>query len=399
MNMRVKIVELPEMAELERQWLDLECRSHGGFFVSWAWIGVWLANLPHGSALRLIRAEKEGKVVGLGILVRGVPKKILNLPYCATEHLHETGVREIDMVIEHNDFLLDASCEDEARSAMIDCWLGGVDRVAELSVPGSSKAAWLSDAIEPSRHGMKRFDMTMKSHAMDLNEVRRVDGDPVVLLNSRTRSKIRRAMREYSKHGEFRVEQSSSVMESLEWLDSMRMLHQKRWVSKGEPGCFSNPKFGRFHRMMIARNHARGCVIVLRINVGNSTLGYLYGFSDSERFYLYQCGFDYELVECNSMPGLVCHVLAMRFLALNGLKFYDFMAGCSGYKSALSNVEETMTWTVFRSEAIRFRAIEKCRPIISRIRYHKTRVVSAWKRLVAKYGSPLADAAPLSQGI
>ena len=367
--------------------------------MSWAWIGVWLENLPNGWALRLISAEIEGKVVGLGILARGVSKKICNLAYCKTEHLHETGIREFDMVIEHNDFLLDASCENEARSAMIDYWLQSVEQTAELCVPGSSKAAWLSDSIAPGQYGMKRLDMTMKSHAMDLEEVRRANGDPLALLDKRTRSKISMAMREYSMHGEFQVEQSSSVLEGLDWFDSLESLHQRRWVSKGEPGCFSNPRFGRFHRMLIARNHASGCVIVLRINLGNSTLGYLYGFADAERFYVYQCGFDYELVEYNSMPGLVCHILAMRFLANKGLKLYDFMAGFSGYKSALTNVQENMTWTIFRSDALTLRAIEQCRPIIAKIRSHKTYIISAWRKMQARYGSSVAKTTPLNQGV
>lgn len=397
MSIVVKIGGLPEVGELERVWRDLERRSGGGFFVSWAWIGVWLANLPHAWPMRLMRAEMFGEIVGLGILAGGEPKKICNVPYCATEHLHETGVREIDMVIEHNDFLLDAKYEDEVRAAMVRHWLESIDRVSELSIPGTSHGAWLSDGIDPKKHGMKRFDMTMKSHAMDLEEVRRAGGDPVLLLDARTRAKIRRAMREYVGHGALRIEKAQTVIESLEWLDSLEMLHQKRWMAKGEDGCFSNPRFVRFHRMMIARNHQNGAAIVMRITVGDSALGYLYGFSDRHRFYVYQCGFDYEMVDRNSMPGLVCHVLAMQFFAKSGLRLYDFMAGFSGYKSALSNVEESMTWTLFRSESMRFRVIEHVRPIIAKIHHHKKRLIRCWSGVRAISSGP--SSAPVNQGI
>ncbi len=397
MSVVVKIGGLPEVVELERLWRDLECRSRGSFFVSWAWIGVWLANLPHDWPLRLMRAERFGKTVGLGILAGGEPKKIWNIPYCATEHLHETGVREIDMVIEHNDFLLDASYEEEARSAMIGHWLDNVDNVSELGIPGTSQSAWMSDGIDHERHGMKRFDMTMKSHAMDLEEVRRVGGDPVTLLDARTRAKIRRAMREYAQLGAVCIGTAATVVESLEWLDSLEMLHQKRWTGKGEPGCFSNPRFMRFHRMMIARNHENGSAIVMRINVGDAALGYLYGFADKQRFYVYQCGFDYEMVERNSMPGLVCHVMAMKYLAETGLQLYDFMAGFSGYKSALTNIEENMTWTIFRSDSLRFRMVEYARPFIARMDHHKTRLMSKWRGI--RLNSPHSSKTPLNQGI
>jgi hypothetical protein len=288
------------------------------------------------------------------------------------------------MVIEHNDFLLDASCETVVRSEMIRQWLKQVSRVSELSVPGTSLGEWLSDAIDLDECGMKRSDMTMKSHAMDLEEVRRVGGDPVPLLDARTRAKIRRAKREYSSLGELCVETASSVVQGLEWFDSLEMLHQKRWISKGEPGCFSNPRFVRFHRMMIARNHANGRALVMRVNVGSATLGYLYGFADRERFYLYQCGFDYDMVERNSMPGLVCHVLAMQALAAKGLKMYDFMAGSSRYKSALSNIEESMTWTHFRSNSIRFCLIEHINPVLTQIRFHKRRLLMAFESIRAR---------------
>ena len=380
----MKIGGLPEILDLEHLWHDLECRSRGGFFVSWSWIGVWLANLPQGWPLRLIRAEKDGRIVGLGILAGGESKKICNVPYCATEHLHETGVRELDMVIEHNDFLLDASCETEVRSEMIRQWLKQVSRVSELSVPGTSLGEWISDAIDLDEFGMQRSDMTMKSHAMDLEEVRRVGGDPVPLLDARTRAKIRRAKREYSSLGELCVETASSVVQGLEWFDSLEMLHQKRWIAKGEPGCFSNPRFVRFHRMMIARNHENGRALVMRVNVGSAALGYLYGFADRERFYLYQCGFDYDMVERNSMPGLVCHVLAMQALADKGLKMYDFMAGSSRYKSALSNIEESMTWTHFRSYSIRFCVINHINPVLTKMRFHKRRLLMAFESIRAR---------------
>ena len=399
MSVVVKIGGLPKISKLEHLWNDLECRSRGGFFVSWSWIGVWLANLPQGWPLRLIRAEKDGRIVGLGILAGGESKKIFNVPYCATEHLHETGVRELDMVIEHNDFLLDASCEAEVRSEMIRQWLKQVSRVSELSVPGTSLGEWLSDAIDLDDFGMQRSDMTMKSHAMDLEKVRRVGGDPVPLLDARTQAKIRRAKREYSALGELCVETASSVVQGLEWFDSLEMLHQKRWIAKGEPGCFSNPRFVRFHRMMIARNHANGRALVMRVNVGSAALGYLYGFADRERFYLYQCGFDYDMVERNSMPGIVCHVLAMQALADKGLKMYDFMAGSSRYKSALSNIEESMTWTHFRSNSIRFCVIEHINPALTKMRFRKRRLLMAFESLRARLTFSATASESANQGI
>jgi CelD/BcsL family acetyltransferase involved in cellulose biosynthesis len=177
------------------------------------------------------------------------------------------------------------------------------------------------------------------------------------------------------------------------------MLHQKRWVAKGEPGCFSNPRFVRFHRMMIARNHGNGRTIVMRVSVGDAALGYLYGFADKERFYLYQCGFEYDMVDRNSMPGLVCHMLAMQALADRGLKLYDFMAGCSGYKSALSNVEESMTWTIFRSHSVRFSLIERVNPVLAKMRCHKKQLIKAFESIRTRTALLATPSNTAKQGI
>src|SRR2546426_10181494 len=68
-SVRIAHLELPPLGELERQWRDLESRSECSFFMSWCWIGAWLASLPTRIHPRLLRAEAGGRVVGLGVIV------------------------------------------------------------------------------------------------------------------------------------------------------------------------------------------------------------------------------------------------------------------------------------------------------------------------------------------
>jgi hypothetical protein len=131
--------------------------------------------------------------------------------------------------------------------------------------------------------------------------------------------------------------------------------------------------------MMIVQNLEKGAVFIIKVTVNGSDLGYIYGFQDMERAYIYQCGFDYELIDRNSMPGLVCHVLAMRLLADQGVSFYDFMAGNSGYKSMLSNIEESMTWTQYRTDSIRFLTVDHARKILSVLRRYRRLMASFWE--------------------
>ena len=71
-------------------------------------------------------------------------------------------------------------------------------------------------------------------------------------------------------------------------------------------------------------------------------------------------------------------------LAAKGLKMYDFMAGSSRYKSALSNIEESMTWTHFRSNSIRFCLIEHINPVLTQMRFHKRRLLMAFESIRAR---------------
>jgi hypothetical protein len=105
------------------------------------------------------------------------------------------------------------------------------------------------------------------------------------------------------------------------------------------------------------------------------------------------------MVERNSMPGIVCHVLAMQALADKGLKMYDFMAGSSRYKSALSNIEESMTWTHFRSNSIRFCVIEHINPALTKMRFRKRRLLMAFESLRARLTFSATASESANQGI
>ncbi|UOV04931.1 hypothetical protein MUU75_17950 [Pseudoxanthomonas mexicana] len=46
----VRVERLPAMDVLEARWRALETRSRASFFLSWCWIGTWLATLCRARA-------------------------------------------------------------------------------------------------------------------------------------------------------------------------------------------------------------------------------------------------------------------------------------------------------------------------------------------------------------
>lgn len=349
-GIEVVLVPLPALATLETAWRELEERSQGSFFTSWSWIGVWLRNLPVSVKPQLLQATQGGRIVGLGLLVRSTRQRF-GLPFCEAWHLHATGDKGQDVVmIEHNDLLVDADLANRVRPLMLAHWQAKAGRVSELHLPGLPGNGWYPQVTRD----FGREDQQRTSYGVDLAAVRDKNFDYVSLLSGHARRFIRRSLKEYQKLGEVQVEVAQSVEQGLHFLARLSELHQSRWTALGEPGAFNGEFFERFHRELVAQNLPRGEIQLLRVHAGGRDIGYLYSFVRGKRLYVYQSGFDYTVLEKHGRPGLITHTLAVEYNARQGFDMYDLMVGESRYKTTMSTVQETMTWTVLRKPALRF---------------------------------------------
>lgn len=347
----VSLSPLPPLSELEKDWRRLEIVAGASFFTSWSWIGCWLDTLPADIRPQLLRARADGHDVGLAILVRRSRQRF-GLPFCDGWHMHATGDGAFDILtIEHNGMVLDASHGEPLRDAMLAHWMRQSGGASELQLPGQAGTGLPTG----STLGLLREDWVRTSYGVDLGAVRDKKGDYLALLSSNTRSQIRRSIKEYEKVGPVSLRAAADVAEAQHFLVRLADLHQRHWVERGEPGAFSNPYFQRFHTRLIERNFGRGEIQLLRISVGERELAYLYSFVLGGRVYFYQSGFDYELIEKHSRPGLVAHLHGVQHNAALGHAVYDFMAGDSRYKLNLATLNEPMTWTTLRKPAWRFR--------------------------------------------
>jgi CelD/BcsL family acetyltransferase involved in cellulose biosynthesis len=351
----LSLTPLPERARLQADWLALQSRARASFFTSWAWIGVWLDTLPTTVQPRLLQARRGEQIVGLALVVDGPARRRFGLRFCSTAFLHATGQPEFDILtVEHNDFLLDAEQTDAVRTAMVGHWLAQLRGVTEVTLPGLAGSGWPAGTEQAGRRTVTREDWVRRSYAVDLPAVRAAGGDFLKLISANSRSQIRRSMKEYGRFGALTLEAATTVAQGLDWLDRLAALHQAHWVAQGEPGAFSNPFFTRFHRTLVERHLLDGGVQLLRVAVGEHDLAFLYSFVRGGRVYFYQSGLEYGLIEKHARPGLVAHVLAAQYNAVQGHAVYDFMAGESRYKVNLATLDEQMTWTTLRTSAWRF---------------------------------------------
>ena len=356
-SLRVTLERLPPLAEVERDWRDLEGRSDRSFFMSWSWMGAWLGVLPSHVRPELLRVESQGRIVALGVLVGRLIRRH-GVFLSRALFLNSTGDSHLDeLTIEYNGLLSERGFEREAAQGCVEFLLSRYDWdewfLDGVKDPGLFDRMSLGGARWVTRR-------RSKCHYVDLEALRRSGGEYLGLLGSHTRYNVRRSIREYEKLGPLVLESAASPQQASAFLSGLSQLHQAYWRQKGLPGSFANPFFNEFHAELIRSHFAEGSIQLLRMSAGKAVLGYLYNFVDQGRVYNYQSGYDYELCQKQySRPGFVTHVYAVELNRTAGHHIYDFMAGDSEYKQTLGLASSDMIWLVAQRSRLRF-ALEDC---------------------------------------
>jgi CelD/BcsL family acetyltransferase involved in cellulose biosynthesis len=347
----VTLTPIDSIDVLEREWRVIERSDHISFFQSWEWIGSLLDTLPDSLRPLVVRVTSAERLVALGLLARGRAHR-RGVIRSRTLHLNETGVPEYDgITLEHNGLLTEPGFEESALHAVIE-YLSRRNDWDELYVGGlvpGHHALWARAASACALWSVMRWDKP--HHRIDLNAIRTAGATYLDGLGSNTRYQIRRARKLYGARGTLALRHASSLAEATAWLDQLVALHQAYWRAKGEPGAFASAQARAFHAALLKKAWPRGAVDIVRVTVGEDSLGYLYNFRKGGTLYNYQSGFVYEQ-DAKLKPGLVCHALAAEDALASGLGDYDLLAGGGHYKQSLANASGTMVWAVFQHKRL-----------------------------------------------
>ncbi len=319
--------------ELGDLWRALEARADVTFFLSWDWIGAWLAELDPLPPILVGTAGGARVLLGALIPRRRVEGGLLRVDGL---HLHTTGDRGKDVIaIEYNGFVVDRAWVGRAEAAAVS-WLLGPARVDGRRRDELHVVAATADAqarLVPS--GMLlQIPARKPSWQVDLASVR-ASGRPYLdSLGPGTRQQIRRSMRLYAQQGPLTATRAADVPTGLAYLDALAGLHQRQWQARGEPGGFAFPFFVRFQRRLVETCLPRGTVELLRIARGDEPIGYLFNLVRDGHVLAFVSGMRFE--DDNRLkPGLVSHALAIQRHADEGAAVYDFLAGAARYKANL----------------------------------------------------------------
>ena len=348
----VSLDKIPPLVELASLWQELESRARPSFFLTWSWIGNWLASIEaHVQRGWLLSARRHGRLVGLAIVFDAPIRRRL-LPMGRAAFVNETGVPEFDALsIEYNDFLVDTRWQKVVRDAMFErlCAVGSSWREVHMRhADADAKAPAQRFPTELCRRAESR-----DSWLVSLSSVRERGGDYVGMLRSGRRAHIRRCLRAYAAIGPLQLTEASDVPTALAFLDRLIVLHDERWVERGGASEFSTPFCRGFHERLVRDALPRGEVQLLRVTAGTQELGYLYTFVHERRVCFYQSGYAYHLLDPKHSPGLVTLVMAIQHNAAKGMAVFDFLAGNQAYKTSLATDRTEMTsWTLQRRSVL-----------------------------------------------
>lgn len=346
----IELVELPAREQLQHDWRELEQRSQGSFFTSWTWIGAWLESLPHDIQPVLLRASRQGRVMGMGILVSAMQRKAKLIPI-KTWYLHETGRPALDNItIEYNGLLVDDLVRDELEPLMLQYLLGETTQWDELQLNALSRPVPEStnNHIRLSNgHGARFKQDTKVAYQVPLASVRAA-GQYVDLIKPKPRYHIKRSLQAFETAGPVTLTEARTKEEARAFMERLKALHRAYWEHKGQGGAFGDAFFNQFHDRLIDAGFDRGEIQILAIKAGEHEIGYLYNFVWQGHVYNYQSGIDYEAMGGKHSPGMVCHALAITHNTKQGHHTYDLMAGDHQYKRALTLETVPLAWHTAR---------------------------------------------------
>lgn len=324
----VRVSGVADFAELGRRWRDLEQRAALSFFQSWTWVGCLAAERFADPVL--VEATDDGRTVALALFNR-----VRRLVGPAVLYLDESGSAELDCpYVEQNGVLTAAGREAELTELCLRAVAGRYDLVLS-GMDGSVLAAVGRSA------GLVRVVRSQAAPFVDLAALRAAGGDYLAGRSANTRQQIRRSERFY---GPIVVERAESVAAGHTMLAEMAVLHQAAWTTRGRPGSFARPFFGRFHRDLIAAGMPRGEVALLKVSCHGAVIGILYNFYFQNRMLAYQSGFAYRATAPRAKPGLTCHYRAIQFALDQGIDIYDFLGGEDRYKRSLADGAYRQVW-------------------------------------------------------
>lgn len=351
-KLRVESQLVQNVSDIKSCWERLEKYS-SSIFLSWAWIGPWLATIKNETAIySLYFINKENSVVGLAFITqtRIHRRKFFNINQLSLNESEKKGTK---FIIEYNSILHTPEYREAVYYSFIDFLANSTIKFDEIKLnaidmQNTPDIKALCDKFK--LHHIE--EETSKAWYADLAQFKNNPDSYPGSLSKNKREQIRRSIKYFLQYGEEEVKFAANKDEALEFFDQLGLLHQKYWTEKGLSGSFANKKWVTFHKTLI-RDFFKN-VQLIRISYGNHLVGYLYNLIDDGIAYSMQSGFNYS-TDKNDRPGIVSHYLITRHYITCSVQKYEYLAGELQYKKSLSTDFNHLGWNIIQKKSVKMR--------------------------------------------
>ncbi|MCE5303941.1 MAG: GNAT family N-acetyltransferase [Planctomycetaceae bacterium] len=123
-------------------------------------------------------------------------------------------------------------------------------------------------------------------------------------------------------------------------MDILVDLHQRRWRTLGQPGCFASERFAAFHRDVATALFARGQVQFYWLLLDGVPAAAEYHLIGDGVSYEYQAGIDPAAM--THEPGKLINLMLVRHAIEQGFRVFDFLRGDEEFKVRFGSRQRAM---------------------------------------------------------
>lgn len=313
-----------EVEHLKERWNQLLKQSVADtFFLTWQWCAGWWKAYGQGLQPFVLGAWEDGRLVGLA-------------PFCL-EHARHMGrswkyLKFIGDGSQDSDYLdcfAERGREGDFAETVVE-FLNAHQRSWDyLELHGPVESSSFAAAISPQ---LQRLGWTVATGDVPCLTLKLPQSWDAYLqsLKPRFRTKLRSCLAFFEQQLKLAPVECTSVEQLQQWLPVFFDLHGKRWQSKGRTGVFHGDAKRAFYFELSRVALESGVLQFHRLDWGERTLAFQYGFFYNNRFLLLQEAYDPDFESLR--PGVALRGFRLREMIAKGTEEYDFLGGIAQHK-------------------------------------------------------------------
>jgi len=337
-----------EFAGLEEIWNGLLSRSPANnFFLTWEWLWTWWRLYAEpGDTLALFIRELDNSIAGIAPCYIRTTKLFGIIPVRRLFFLGTQQPGHGDVGSEYMDLICGRGDEKAFVSEFFKT-ISDNDICDELCF---FKMGNDSPTITLFRDEAFKYDFLIKPPDTFVSPYILLPGTWNDYLKSRSSSmryKIRNECRRLHERKNIVFKKAKTEDDLESGFKELIALNDKRWVSQGMKGVFSNQKFRDFHRIVMSLMLKKDRLELIVLYENNQSRAAIYNILYNGKIYFYQSGID--TTAPSPAFGYLLHSHCIENAIKDGLREYDFLLKGmrDGYKDHFANSQREIACISF----------------------------------------------------